>query len=57
MVLEGPLAGGHLGFKFEELYLESNKLENLFPPVKEMAEKHGGFPVIVAGGIYDHMTL
>ena len=57
VVLEGPLAGGHLGFKFEELYLESNKLENLFPPVKEMAEKYGGFPVIVAGGIYDHSDI
>jgi nitronate monooxygenase len=54
VVLEGPLAGGHLGFKFEEINLESNKLENLFPQVKDMAEKYGGFPVIVAGGIYDH---
>jgi nitronate monooxygenase len=54
VVLEGPLAGGHLGFKFEDIYLESNKLENLLPPVKEMAEKYGGFPVIAAGGIYTH---
>jgi nitronate monooxygenase len=54
VVLEGPLAGGHLGFKVEEIYLESNKLENLLPPVKEVAEKYGGFPVIVAGGIYTH---
>jgi nitronate monooxygenase len=54
VVLEGPLAGGHLGFKFEDIYLESNTLENLLPPVKEMAEKYGGFPVIAAGGIYTH---
>jgi nitronate monooxygenase len=54
VVLEGPLAGGHLGFKLEEVFLESNKLENLLPPVKETSEKHGGFPVIVAGGIYTH---
>lgn len=54
VVLEGPLAGGHLGFKFDELSLESNKLENLFPPVKETAMKYGDFPVIVAGGIYSH---
>jgi nitronate monooxygenase len=51
-VLEGPLAGGHLGFKFDELALDSNKLENLFPPVKETAQKYGDFPVIVAGGIF-----
>lgn len=52
VVLEGPLAGGHLGFKFDELQLETNKLENLLPPVKETAQKYGDFPVIVAGGIF-----
>jgi nitronate monooxygenase len=54
VVLEGPLAGGHLGFKFEQIDLESNKLENLLPPVKDVAMKHGDFPVIVAGGIYSY---
>ena len=53
-MLEGPLAGGHLGFRFDEISLESNKLENLLPPVKETAAKYGDFPVIVAGGIYSH---
>lgn len=57
VVLEGPLAGGHLGFKYEEIELESNKLENLFPLVKEIAMKHGDFPVIVAGGIYSHEDI
>ncbi|MEK6700005.1 MAG: nitronate monooxygenase [Nitrospirota bacterium] len=54
VVLEGPLAGGHLGFKIDQIDLESNRLENLLPPVKEMAVKYGDFPVIVAGGIYTH---
>ena len=54
VVLEGPLAGGHLGFRADELSLESNRLENLFPLVKEAANQHGGFPVIVAGGIYSY---
>ncbi|MBA4416721.1 MAG: hypothetical protein C0392_02250 [Syntrophus sp. (in: bacteria)] len=57
VVLEGPLAGGHLGFRFDQVYEESNKLENLLPPVKDAAEKHGGFPVIVAGGIYTHEDI
>jgi nitronate monooxygenase len=57
VVLEGPLAGGHLGFKFDELDLESNRLENLLPPVKEMAQKYGDFPVIVAGGIFTHQDI
>lgn len=53
VVLEGPLAGGHLGFRFEELNLESNKLENLLPQVKDIAMKYGDFPVIAAGGIFN----
>jgi len=57
VVLEGPLAGGHLGFRYDELELESNTLENLLAPVKDVALKHGGFPVIVAGGIYGHEDI
>ncbi|MDX9714093.1 MAG: nitronate monooxygenase [Dissulfurispiraceae bacterium] len=57
VVLEGPLAGGHLGFKLEDVDLEQNKLENLLPPVLDIAKKYGGFPVIVAGGIYSHSDI
>jgi nitronate monooxygenase len=57
VVLEGPLAGGHLGFKIDQIDLESNKLENLLPPVKDMAMKYGNIPVIVAGGIYTHEDI
>lgn len=57
VVLEGPLAGGHLGFGIDEIDLEENKLENLLPPVKDMAEKYGDFPVIVAGGVYTHEDI
>ena len=57
VILEGPLAGGHLGFKFEEISLEENKLENLLPPVKETAQKYGNFPVIVACGIFTHEDI
>lgn len=56
-VLEGPLAGGHLGFRIEELDKGSNRLENLLPAVKDIALKHGDFPVIVAGGIYSHSDI
>lgn len=57
VVLEGPLAGGHLGFRIDQVELESNRLENLFPLVKDMAMKCGDFPVIVAGGIYTHNDI
>lgn len=57
VVVEGPLAGGHLGFRYDELDLESNKLENLLPQVKDVAMKYGGFPVIVAGGIFTHRDI
>lgn len=57
IVLEGPLAGGHLGFKPEQIDLESNTLENLLPPVKDAAKKYGDFPIIVAGGIYTYEDI
>jgi nitronate monooxygenase len=57
VVLEGPLAGGHLGFRIDHVELEANRLENLLPPVKDMALKCGDFPVIVAGGIYTHEDI
>jgi nitronate monooxygenase len=56
-ILEGPLAGGHLGFRFDEIPMESNTLENLFPLVKDAALRHGDFPVIVAGGIYSYEDI
>jgi len=57
VVVEGPLAGGHLGFKAAELYNESNSLESLLPEVLAAVapfEIQFGkkIPVIVAGGIY-----
>lgn len=57
LVVEGPKAGGHLGFKSDELQDESNTLENLVSDVlevtAEMKEKHNkDIPVIAAGGIY-----
>jgi nitronate monooxygenase len=56
-VVEGPKAGGHLGFKADELQTEANKLENLVPDVlkvtADIKEKYGkDIPVIAAGGIY-----
>lgn len=57
VVLEGPLAGGHLGFKPGEVELEANRLENLLPPVLDVALAHGAFPIIVAGGIYSHSDI
>ncbi len=57
VVLEGPLAGGHLGFRFSDIGKEEHRLENLFPAVKEFARTHGDFPVIVAGGIFDNADI
>ncbi len=57
IVVEGPKAGGHLGFKSDQLSAETNRLENLVTEVvKEIRpfedEKDIGIPVIAAGGIY-----
>ncbi|MEK7181397.1 MAG: nitronate monooxygenase [Patescibacteria group bacterium] len=57
VVLEGPLAGGHLGFRAEDIPKPEFRLENLFGPVKKVAEENGNFPVIVAGGIYSREDI
>jgi len=57
VVLEGPLAGGHLGFRLDQVDLPENTLEALLPPVKDSARAHGDIPVIVAGGIYTHEDI
>lgn len=56
-VVEGPKAGGHLGFKDEQINDEHYDLEHILPEVigevKEIEERyHQEIPVIVAGGIY-----
>jgi len=57
VILEGPKAGGHLGFKQEEIDDPNFSLENLLPAVKAVAKKYGDFPVIAAGGIYDRADI
>ena len=57
VVVEGPLAGGHLGFKPEEIGDPGHSLEKLIPEVVDTArafEARAGkqIPVIAAGGIY-----
>lgn len=54
IVVEGPEAGGHLGFSKEEL--EDKNKKDIYTIVKEVVEKVKEFkvniPVIAAGGIY-----
>jgi len=57
IVVEGPKAGGHLGFKTENLNKSEYSLGNLVKEVIEqikLIEKSAGkrIPVIAAGGIY-----
>jgi len=54
IVVEGPKAGGHLGFKVEQLNDNHYSLEELVPEVLDVAaqyESEKKIPVIVAGGI------
>jgi len=56
-VIEGPKAGGHLGFKAEDIDHESYSLENILKEtidiLKPFEETHQQkIPLIVAGGIY-----
>ena len=57
VVVEGPLAGGHLGFKKEQIDDPSYTLEKLLPEVISIIEPYEqhynkSIPVIAAGGIY-----
>ena len=63
IVIEGPEAGGHLGFKKEELLENTNqKLEEIVPEVveyiKEIEKEYNkNIPVIAAGGIWDKKDI
>ena len=58
-VLEGHMAGGHLGFSYEELMNHTAKtneelLEEVLEAVKPYEEEDGRLiPVFVAGGVFD----
>lgn len=57
VIVEGPKAGGHLGFKPEQIFDENFALEKLIPEVvavvNQIALLNGKqIPVIAAGGIY-----
>ena len=57
VVLEGPLAGGHLGFKREQIDNQDFTLERMLPETISTLQPYADryrkeIPVIVAGGIY-----
>jgi nitronate monooxygenase len=58
-VVEGPLAGGHVGWRDIESTLDpKNKLENLIKEVQEVCTRWSlNIPIIAAGGIYSHEDI
>lgn len=62
IVVEGPKAGGHLGFKAEQITDENYSLEHLIPEVvatvKVFEELYNvKIPVIAAGGVYTGQNI
>lgn len=63
VVIEGPKAGGHLGFSREELDTFTEEaydevIRSIIEKVKEYGEKFAKkIPVVVAGGIYDRKDM
>jgi nitronate monooxygenase len=57
IVVEGPKSGGHQGFTYEQCFKDEYQLENLIKPIKEEITKWGDFPLIAAGGIWDHEDI
>ncbi|MEG0846387.1 MAG: nitronate monooxygenase [Niameybacter sp.] len=58
IIVEGPLAGGHLGFSASDLEECPPLVEDILQEVKVIAQEYGAkynksIPVIVAGGVYD----
>ena len=54
IVVEGPKAGGHLGFKVDQISDENYSLEHIVPEILQVASQYESekkIPVIVAGGI------
>ncbi|MDI3504277.1 MAG: nitronate monooxygenase [Candidatus Cloacimonadota bacterium] len=63
VILEGPKAGGHLGFKEGQIFDDKFSLEELLPQVKQEVQKveekySKKIPLITAGGIFsgEHMA-
>jgi len=57
VVVEGPLAGGHLGFKKEQINHPDYALEKILPEVISVIKPYEQYfnkniPVIAAGGVY-----
>lgn len=62
IVVEGPKAGGHLGFKGKQLNDPNFSIENLIPDVlREVAvfesEYNQEIPIVAAGGIYSGQNM
>lgn len=62
IIVEGPLAGGHLGFKYDDLNNEELNLGNILKDVLEEVriyedKFHINIPVIAAGGIYERKDI
>ncbi len=70
IIVEGPKAGGHLGFNYKKIkaagdkFLEKYDLfKELLPPVLDLVNEKKNYknnlpiPVIVAGGIYTHKDI
>ncbi|OOM76185.1 nitronate monooxygenase [Clostridium puniceum] len=58
VVIEGPKAGGHLGFKVEELEDENLDFDKIVTDIIDETKKYSQkydkeIPVVVAGGVFD----
>ena len=59
-MVEGPKAGGHLGFKKEQIEDENYSLEHIIPEVIEIIAQYKNdksMPIIAAGGIYSGQDI
>lgn len=62
VVIEGPKAGGHLGFKYEDVSMPAEQMDEEVVKIVETVQKFADqfetkVPVIFAGGVYDRSDI
>ncbi len=58
VIVEGPLAGGHIAWRsIEEAENPNNSLELLLKDVFKVTQKYNNMPVIAAGGIFTYEDI
>lgn len=62
IVVEGPMAGGHLGFSKDEIetmtpQVYDEEIKKIIACANELEGEHGNPPIVVAGGVFERKDM